>query len=200
MAKRKRKALPGCDLKVKAGPANPRDRRHTNQPPEDPRKVALAARCRVAGLASNRDARTQAAAPWYGHDLGLVIQHECGKTDTARLWAVFAGYSAAMSVYRARYLGATGNPQGAAIAMLPDHMEADVSHTIDTRDSEEKDRDCVRAYMRWQGWLRMMPNAHASAIISAERGTGPELWRDQAPTVAGYRTLEALQALAKLAG
>jgi hypothetical protein len=200
MAKRKRKALPGCDLRVKEGPANPRDRRHTHQPAEDPRKVALAARCRVAGLASNRDARTQASAPWYGHDLGLVMQHERTRTETARLWAVFAAYSAAIAVYRARYLGTTGNPQGAAIAMLPDHVAADVSHTVDTRTSAEKDADCVRSYMRWQGYLRTLSNADATAIIQAEHGNGPLLWQDQAPTVAGYRALEAIERLAELVG
>jgi hypothetical protein len=160
---------------------HPRDRRGTGtrKPGEDARTTVLAARCHHLGTSGDKDARKAAAAPHLGSDLGRVMERLCdGPDEIARLWAVWQGFCAAERTYRVRIIGQAGTPKGATIAMLPEKLEADTGHTIDTRTQDERNRDAVNGWMRWRGFVGQLGSKDmAGRLHQAEREDGPELWR-----------------------
>lgn len=162
-------------------PATGRDRA-PREPQEDARAVVFAVRARACPVANPADL----ALPWLGCDQGRCI-HVLRRDDAAALWAVWQAYCMAERTYRMRILGQTGEPQNSAIPMLPERMEADTGHTIDTRDSAERDRDAVSAWMRWQGVLGCIASR-------ADLLTTRTLWRD-GPTRAGEAFVAALSDL-----
>ena len=196
---RRRKAavisLPGQEP-VQQRPAG-RDRTHTNQPSEDPRKQALDARCRYAGVTANRDGRRAVSDPLCGHDVGLCIRNIIkGRDAQARLWDCWQAMTAVRRLWRMRYLGVTGDPQGSAIAMLPDVLQTDQGLTVDLRTPADRDRAAKRAEAYWYGRVESIPSlTDRMALRSAIDGFGPALWRDQSPTRFGAQVVRALQSL-----
>jgi hypothetical protein len=136
-------------------------------------------------------------APWLGCDLGRVMDAEVGNPDErVRLWGVWQSWCIAERRYRLRYLGATESARGAAFVMLPEVVETAEHHTVDVRTGEERDRDAVAAWMRWQGWIGMLPlTDDRTRLHQARREDGPALWRDREATDAGRATLRALMVL-----
>jgi len=184
---------------IVSGKAHARDRRATNGPKDDPRKVALTARCHHLGIGADRDSRRKVTAPHLGSDLGRVMHMACSQDEAARLWSVWQAWCMAERTYRLRYLGQAGEPKGATIALLPEKMEADTGHTIDTRTPDERDRDSVNTWMRWQGFLGKLPASTLAVVLhQARREDGPTLWADRKPTEHGTLTLDALRLLADI--
>jgi hypothetical protein len=180
--------------------AHPRDRRGTNRP-EDARRTALTARCHHYGdaLASaDRDARLAASAVHMGEPMGWVIERLAPR-DLPTLWPVWTGFCRAMRNYRTIVLGKPGSPANSALPMLPEPVEADPSLRVDTRTPAERHDDAVAAWMRWHGWLGCLPTASMIRLLhGAERGDGPDLWRDRRPTHYGRLALVALRLLADI--
>lgn len=166
---------------------------------EDPQKTALEARQRRFGTHDTQKAKDAAQSAYLGAEIGYLIQSECKPDEAARLWDVWQAYGAAERTYRIRYIGTTGEPQGAAIQMVPEQVQADPSMRVDLREPEERDRQAVANWMRWQGLLGQIDKASASALRQAERGSGRCLWRDGAPTASGRFALAALRELARVA-
>lgn len=182
--KRRKKALITLsDGQTVPQPATGRDRA-PREPQEDARAVVFAVRARACPVANPADL----ALPWLGCDQGRCI-HVLRRDDAAALWAVWQAYCMAERTYRMRILGQTGEPQNSAIPMLPERMEADTGHTIDTRDSAERDRDAVSAWQRWQGVLGCLPHTIRDALTTTRT-----LWRD-GPTRAGEAFVAALSDL-----
>ncbi len=170
-----------------------KDRRHTNQP-EDARKPALEARCRVAGIPVSPDTLKAAVAPVFGDDVGLCIQAIAAPDEAARLWDAYCRLTAARRLWRMRHLGLTGDPQNSAIAMIPDRVESDPSLRVDLRTAEERDRAADRAEAYWRGQLdRIAIPQWRGALRSAADGFGGPWWRDGRPTQAGQWVVEALR-------
>lgn len=164
---------------------------------EDPRITALTARCHQAGIEMTdpRAARSRAAAPWLGCDLGRVMNASLNQDQCSAAWSVWQAFCAAERNYRTRILGITGDPQNSAITILPEKLQADDGHTIDTRTADERDRDAVNAWMRWRGYVGCLTSTDASLLFLAERDQGRDLWRHREPTPRGLQTLSALIAL-----
>jgi hypothetical protein len=80
--------------------------------------------------------------------------------------------------------------------MIPDTLQADPSFRADTRTDDEKDRDAINNWMRWQGYLGYLCAREASALRQAERGTNRLIWKDGRPTSHGGRVLNWLYDLA----
>ena len=180
--------------------AQPRDREgRFSRPPVDPRRETLDSRCRRFGLTPNDDNREIVGSSWMGCDLGFVIEARTSGRDhmhqKARHWDVFSRWSRAEATYRARYLGQGEQPASAALQMIPDRMETDSSATVDLRTPDERDRDAVSSWMRWQGFLGHLPRESRTVLHCARRGDGPALWRDGEPTPAGLVALDALRDL-----
>ncbi|MEH7827653.1 hypothetical protein [Gemmobacter denitrificans] len=197
--KRRVISLPG-GVEIAQRPTG-RDRTHTNQPAEDARKPALQARCRMAGCPTTPEQLRASTAPLRGSAVGLCIEaihHQPEKR--ARLWDTWQAISAARENYRLRYLGTTGHPQAAAIAMMPDPMETDPSLRVDLRTAEERDTAAKRADHEWSRAIEALPMPqHRMAIRSAIDGfIGGDvgaLWRDARPTPNGQMVVRALELL-----
>lgn len=164
---------------------------------DDPRKTALTARQRRMGGKGSLD---DANAPMLTSELGCIIASKLKRDEAAQLWSLWQQYSMAERTYRIRYIGTTGDPQGAAIQMVPEPMQSDQSASVDMRSQDERDRDAVNNWMRWQGHLGCLTAHQASALRQAERGNGKLLWDEGIATNAGLYTFDALLALADVVG
>lgn len=175
-----------------------RDRTHTNQP-EDARRTALEARCRIVGQSATKDALRASTAPLRGCAVGLCIEalHQEPETQ-ARLWDTWQAMSIARRAWRLRNLGQSGDPQAAAIAMLPDAMQADPSLRVDMRTAAERDRDAKRAADEWDAAINSLPWPQLKAALRhALDGFPVEVWRDAAPTGNGRNVVRALEILSE---
>jgi len=121
------------------------------------------------------------------------------KQDERRQIAdTWASMSTALRNYRTRIIGLTGDPQGAAIAMVPDKMETDQSYRVDLRTADERDRAAKAVWQAWETRIKALP---APQMIWALRGAlygfmgDAVLWRDGAPTTHGVAAVAALRAL-----
>ena len=141
-----------------------------------------------------------ANAPMLTSELGCIIASKLKRDEAAQVWDIWQRYSMAERTYRIRYIGTTGDPQGAAIQMVPEPMQSDQSASVDMRSQEERDRDAVNNYMRWQGHLGCLTAHQASALRQAERGNGKVLWVDGVATSAGVYTFNALLDLVEVVG
>jgi hypothetical protein len=198
MARRRKKQRPQITL---PGGEQVAQRTIARKPSEDAQKTALDARCHHFGILPTKDARQALSAPHNGAAIGMVMNRTMTDLrEVAALWAVWQAWCSVERTYRTRILGNTGSPKGASIASLPDKLETDQRHTVDTRTSEERDKDATTAYMRWRGYIGQLYSAEQSLLHRAEREDGPPLWAERAPTIAGIATLAALKRLAKIAG
>jgi hypothetical protein len=170
-----------------------RDRTHTNQPPEDARMTALAARERHTGLTGK-----DALDPAQETDLGRCIVHLTHGDERAQLLDAWGEISAAHRNYRMIYVGQTGNPQGAAIGFIPDRLETDPSLRVDMRTHDER---VAAAKSAWAAWDARMKAMTFPQMIWALRGAldgfmgDASLWRDRSPTSLGKLAVEALRQL-----
>jgi len=160
----------------------------------DPRKTALEARCRLAGVVATKDTLNAATAPHMGAQLGLALERICTADEIKSAWMTWQGFCAAERTYRIRYIGQSGDAKGAAIAMVPDKMQTDQSHSVDLRDSEQRDRDAKSNWRRWRGYLSHLSARERQLIIHAERD-GRALWENAGPTQRGRDTVAALMRL-----
>ena len=170
--------------------ATGRDRRHTNQPDGPP--PIMAARARRCPIDS--------ASVLHESDMGRCILALSEGDERAQLANTWAGMSVSLRNYRTRILGVTGEPQGAAIAMIPDKMETDQSLRVDLRTADERDRAAKAAWQAWEARIKALP---ATQMIWALRGAlygfmgDATLWRDGLPTVHGVAAVAALRAVGK---
>jgi hypothetical protein len=183
-------SLPGGET-VPQRPAHPRDRRHTApETAEDALRTAVVARIRHGAP------KEQALAPMSGDHVGLCIMALVERRDWEHVWQTWCAVTAARRNFRLRIIGSTGEPQNAAIAMMPEAMQTDPSAKVDTREPDEKDRDAARAWASWKAAIKALPAPQmAWAVRDAIDGFGPPLWRDGAPTSKGRAVVQALEKL-----
>ena len=153
-----------------------RDRRHINQPPEEPaNNIAITARLRKLGLAETEENRDIAKSPMAGCAVGRAILSApvpdgSDKDEAAnfrnRLW------NATKHLRRVRlaYDRACGAPHRHAqclrVMAYVDAFEADsTTPPIDLRTPEERDRTAVNAWMAVQGWLGYCDKAARSIAL-----------------------------------
>lgn len=196
-AKQARKDMPGLEPIPKKQP-NGRTRRQQGE--GDPRKAALDARCDRYGLERNVKNRRAVSGAYSGSDAGRCIAYRRADHAASNLWSVWQGYCQANETYRARYIGVSESPKGASIDMAPERMETDQSHSVDPRSQEEKDRDAVSAYMRWEGLLMQLDRHQMTAIKAARTIDEGVLWMNSAPTLRGQTFISAISRLAALKG
>lgn len=177
-----------------------RDRINVGQakPTEDPRQSALKTRLRIAGIPDSPEARKAAVAPDFGHDVGLCIRAIIKGDEATRAWDAFAHLSASYRNYMTLYIGQTGNPQGAAIAMIPEPMETDPSLRVDLRTHDEKVRAAKASWAAWEKRIAALPFPQMRwAINSTLRGFLGDgtLWREGKPTDTGKTVVSALRVM-----
>ena len=168
-------------------------------PQEDARTVALAARMRVYGL----DDTKAAMAALAGSGAGLCITALA--KDVPAISDLWASLSASQHNYRTRVLGLSGNPKGSNIAMLPEPMQTDTGHSIDTRTPDERDAAAKRSWLAWTAAIKALPVlqyrwAIHNALDGGINGLGGDVWQEGKPTYRGVRLVKALEALVALGG
>lgn len=166
-------------------------RRDRADSPKDPRKTALQARCRHFGGEDTKAGRLAMSGQHSGSQIGMVMQAHLSVAKISPLWQTFQSWCAAEATYRRRYIGQSEHPKAPAMAMTRDPVETDASHSVDLRDSDQKDRDAVNNWMRWQGYLGHLSSADQTALHDA-RLERVELWKDQKATARGVAALTAL--------
>lgn len=165
---------------------------------EDARKGPLEARLRVAGIPPTPDSLKAAVAPDFGHDVGLCIRATVKGDEATKAWDAFCHLSASYRNYMAYYVGTTGNPQCAAIAMIPEPMETDPSLRVDLRSHDEKVRAAKASWQAWEKRIAALPFPQMKwAINGTLRGFLGDgtLWRDAKPTDTGRTVVAALRAM-----
>lgn len=164
------------------------------KPKEDPMNVVTIARQRRTGIDDPQDARQ----PICGTDMGLCIRALTTGDERAQLVNAWAALSAAHRNYRTLIIGQTGDPQGAAIPMLPEPMETDPSLRVDLRTMAEREDAARRAWLDWWGRIKALPVPNLRWAISGAldgfMGEG-QLWKDQRPTTTGSVAVQALRML-----
>jgi hypothetical protein len=160
--------------------------------PEDPRKTALYARCRRAGISDPKEA----ARALLGTEMGLCVNALSQGQELADLTEAWQAISASFRNYRLLVIGQTGDPQGAAIGMIPDKVETDPSLRVDLRTHEERVEAAKRSKAQWDARIAALPVPNMKwALRGALEGFMGEdsLWRDCAPTTNGRLAVEALR-------
>ena len=165
---------------------------------EEPRQSALKTRLRIAGIPDTPEARKDAVAPAFGSDVGLCINATLKGDEATKAWETFSALSASHRAYQLHYIGQTGNPQCAAIAMIPEPMETDQSLRVDLRTHDERVRAAKASWAAWEANIAALPFPQLRwAISGVLRGFMGEatLWRDAKPTNTGRNVVAALKAM-----
>ncbi len=170
--------------------------RQRSDSPRDARRAALSARCRKLGLMDNKQNRKDVSAQHMSDAMGWIMDRECKPDQIRTLSGVWSGMLSAHRTYSLRYLGQSGSPKGATMAMVTEKMETDKSHSVDLRSPEERDRDAVSNWMRWQGYLGCLSARDRALLADARQQAEDTLWQRAKPTGRGLNTLTALKALA----
>lgn len=130
-------------------------------------------------------------------DMGRCILALYQGQERADLSDAWAAISAARRNYRLRYIGQSGDPQGASIGMIPDQMQTDPSLRIDLRTPDERDTAAKRAWADWQARIASLPTPHhiwaLRGALDGFMGEG-RLW-DGSPTRYGVSAVAALKLL-----
>lgn len=125
----------------------------------------------------------------------IALSQGQDRADTAEAWAAL---SAARRNYLTRYVGVTGTPQGAAIAMIPDAVETDPSLRVDLRTGPERDEAAKNAWAAWAAMIKALPAPQMQwalrGALDGFMGDGA-LWRGGAPTASGVVAVHALRLL-----
>jgi hypothetical protein len=194
MKARKRRAksitLPGGDQI----PQRPSGRDRVATPQADPMETVITARQRRSGITDAKDARQ----PLCGDDLGLCIHASATGDARAALANTWAALSASHRNFRVMVIGQTGNPQGAAIPMIPEPMETDQSLRVDLRTHDERVAAAKASWTGWQAKINALPIPNLRWAIKGALdgflGDGT-LWRDRKPTATGVAAVSALRLL-----
>lgn len=158
------------------------------EPQEDPCAVVVAARMRAG--APNPD---EARRPMWGESAGQAIAQQA-PAEAAELWDTFKRIDAADDAYARRFTGIRRFPNVAKLEMLPDRFETRDDDRPDCRTPEEKDRDAVANWARWQGLLSRLGQDQHAVIVDAMRHRA-RLMHGGKATVAGKAFVAAMQAL-----
>lgn len=156
---------------------------------------------RAAAEIDQRKAMDAAINPLCSDGVGNCIIALVPKSDQGKIRDTWHRLCAAQHNYHTRILGVTGNPQGSAIAMLPEPIQTDTGHTIDIRSAEEKDAGAKRAWAAAEASINALPVpqwkwAIRNAMNGGIDGQGGDVWRDGKPTARGRVLVQALVALA----
>lgn len=174
---------------------NGRTRRRKEMHDDDPAKLALMTRARLAG--KSPDDLDEMRRPAYGEEAGRAIyaMHSPKSAKTAEaLWETYKSCSTAYQRYMTTCIGASPYPKTMRIEMAPERFEVDTSHTPDHRSAEERHRSATNAWATWLSLLDGIGIGHAAEIYAAMHGLG-DLMSDGTPTPQGQRFIAALREL-----
>lgn len=163
---------------------------------EDASLAPLRTRCHHAGLAVSEASIRAVRAQSFEGQAGMAIH--AGATDAReveRLWQVFTGLDGAEARYYRLYVGVNRHAKTAKIEMEPEPIETRPDDRPDLRDEDERARDAVNGWMRWQGYLGHLAAYEQTAIHDALKQRC-DMAREGQLTTAGQSFVRALRRLA----
>lgn len=161
------------------------------EPVEDVRNVVQFARMRLHGLGKEAALSIMAS-----EQAGLAIHLGARDEDErGKLWAIFTRLDASDETYFRRIIGRPRFPNVAKLECLPETFETRPDDRPDARSDDDKDRDAVNGWMRWQGKLGCLAWHEAHLITRAARQTCPELVRGGRLTTTGAAFVAAMRIL-----
>lgn len=171
-------------------------REMVNPPPvevyEDPRVVVIEARARVMFKKPGPDMLIEMHGEHAGQAISIGARD---KDEAGKLWAEYRRLDGADETYFRRIIGKPRFPNVAKLEMMPEIFEARADDRPDHRDEDQKDRDAVNAWMRWQGFLGRLASYERAAIMAAIRQTSEQLHKGGALTTAGQSFVAAMRVL-----
>lgn len=182
------KKLPG----LKATPRREPNGRAARGGEHDPRRGALDARCRRMGIEPNRENRKRMGAPHMSMQIGMALELTFERDEVDRLWGVLKNWLRAEWIYRSRILGQREYPKTAAIQMIHERFEVDLSQAPDLRSEEDKDKDAANMWMRWQGCLGHL-SRDQRALLEHVKHDREGLWNEEEISEKGEAAVMALQ-------
>lgn len=201
MAKAKKHKLPKLAPVPKKEKSGRKKRTPEVVSDRNPAGVSLKARARRVGLPTDRHGQQIAKAPWYETEQGcaIAVVHNHRAHAIAPLWQIWAQLSGTDHTYTTRILGLTRHAQGAAIATIPDHVEARPDDRPDDRTPDEKVHDARNAQAAWEGRIHRLDPWHGVAVSAQLTGCGPAVFVDCQATGPGRIFVQAIEALAEVA-
>lgn len=160
-------------------------------PVEDPRNVVQFARMRLHGL-SKEAAMSIMASEQAGLAIHLGARDE---DERGKLWAIFTRYDGADETYFRRIIGRPRFANVTKMEYLPETFETRPDDRPDARSDDEKDRDAVNGWMRWQGKLGCLDRSESWIITKAARQTCPALVTGGRLTTTGAAFVAAMRML-----
>lgn len=103
-----------------------------------------------------------------GEAAGRAI-HLSGHKEPDKLWAAYRGLTGAEAAYARVSLGMSLHAKTAKIEMMPERMETRADDKPDLRSEDERHRDAVNTWMRWQGYMGHLLSSEQSAIWAIVR-------------------------------
>ena len=163
----------------------------------DPRRAVAEARAKQAGMTYTEANGATVLAQEYSDDMGLTLLALHHPAKAKRLHDMWRRICAANRTYLVLYLGQTGTPKNAALAMLPEHFGASAeSAPFDIRTEGERAQAAIKAWADWRIRIDGIPNTRARyTLLEAVEGLCGDLYRDGKPTRAGRNAAWGLEML-----
>lgn len=164
-----------------------------DRPTEDPRAVALQARCRMIGLQPTPDNLREVSSPDYGHP-ALIAIRKIGGRDADRLREAFIELDLAEHRFFALVLNMSRFANVAKLEFLPEIFEARADDSFDLRPHDEK---VAAAKKRWYFWLKRMKvlTGHEHTLIDDALRRYAGFVRDGSVTTSGQAFVAAMRVL-----
>lgn len=162
-------------------------------PAEDPRAVALQARCRMIGLQPTPDNLREVSSPDYGHP-ALIAIRKIGGRDADRLREAFIELDLAEHRFFALVLNMSRFANVAKLEFLPEIFEARADDSFDLRTPAEK---VAAAKKRWYFWIKRMKalSSHEQVLIDDALRRYAGFIRDGSVTTTGHAFVAAMRVL-----
>ena len=147
-------------------------------------------------------ARNQALGEPAGQAIYLLADNKATKARAAKLWAVYAAWTASCTRYWRLALQMSPHSKCAKIEMAPERMETRDDFTPDLRSEDEKVNAATSAYMSWEGRLGQLSAMDRAALWDVALGRQSPLrlgkFSQAEMTIRGEMFLSALSKLADI--
>ena len=141
--------------------------------------------------------RSEMRSPALGEEAGRAIHSALQGKAAKEAWRAYEGLTASMWAYSKTVLGVYPFPKSMKFETLPERFETRPDDRPDLRDEEQRQRDTVNSWMRWNGWIDQLAVQDRSAIWDHVR-RGVVLHTYDGLTVRGTRFCEAMDKLAQV--
>ena len=157
----------------------------------NPQQTALEARARMMGVKDLSAMKAQALGEAAGR--AIYLSHE--PDDAAKLWDVYARFTATEERYASLVLGKGLHAKTAKIETMTERFETRDDDSPDLRTEDERHRDASNAWARWRGYLGHLSAFDQNAIMCVVRGRNEPV-KDGKVTQTGQDFVQAVERLA----